>query len=141
MSSSHYLDSADYSAMISFLVNGETLMISVEAKSFDNADEVNNRFANALIQSVNIRGQRVNKLTLQPGWKWSVDVKPSIGTATCQASHLGLILSGEICCVHDDGQTVSYCAGDAYSIAPGHDAWVVGDDVAVCYEFAGMWGE
>ena len=50
-------------------------MISVEAKSFDNADEVNKRFANALIESVNVRGQRVNKLTLQPGWKWSVDVK------------------------------------------------------------------
>ena len=127
--------------MVTYLKDVVTVMISVEAKSFDNADEVNNRFANALIQSVNIRGQRVNKLTLQPGWKWSVDVKPSIGTVTCQASHLGLILSGEICCVHDDGQTVSYCAGDAYSIAPGHDAWVVGDDVAVCYEFAGMWGE
>ena len=116
-------------------------MISVEAKSFDNADEVNKRFANALIESVNIRGQRVNKLTLQPGWKWSVDVKPVIGTVTCQASHLGLILSGKIYCVHDDGNEVTYSAGDAYSIAPGHDAWVVGDDVAVCYEFAGMWGD
>jgi uncharacterized cupin superfamily protein len=49
--------------------------------------------------------------------------------------------SGQICCLHDDGQKVTYSAGDAYSIAPGHDAWVVGDDVAVCYEFAGMWGE
>ena len=76
--------------MITYLKDVVTVMISVEAKSFDNADEVNNRFANALIQSVNIRGQRVNKLTLQPGWKWSVDVKPSIGTVTCQASHLGL---------------------------------------------------
>ena len=116
-------------------------MISVEAKSFDNADEVNKRFANALIESVNVRGQRVNKLTLQPGWKWSVDVKPTIGTVTCQASHLGLILSGEIHCVHDDDDEVTYSAGDAYSIASGHDAWVVGDNVAVCYEFAGMWGE
>ena len=116
-------------------------MISIEAKSFANADEINKRFANALIESVNIRGQRVNKLTLQPGWKWSVDVKPSIGKATCQASHLGIILSGKIYCVHDDGNEVTYSAGDAYSIAPGHDAWVVGDDVAVCYEFAGMWGD
>ena len=116
-------------------------MISVEAKSFNNADDVNNKFANALIESVNVRGQRVNKLTLQPGWKLSVDVKPVIGTVACQASHLGLILSGKVCCLHDDVNEVTYSAGDAYSIAPGHDAWVVGNDVAVCYEFAGMWGE
>jgi hypothetical protein len=36
---------------------------------------------------------------------------------------------------------MSYTAGDAYSIAPGHDGWVVGDDPAVVYEFAGKWGE
>ncbi len=50
-------------------------------------------------------------------------------------------MSGKIYCVHDDGNEVTYSAGEAYSIAPGHDAWVVGDDVAVCYEFAGMWGD
>jgi hypothetical protein len=127
--------------MIKFFDERRDIVISVEAKSFNNADDVNNKFANALIESVNVRGQRVNKLTLQPGWKWSVDVKPVIGTVACQASHLGLILSGKVCCLHDDGNEVTYSAGDAYSIAPGHDAWVVGNDVAVCYEFAGMWGE
>ena len=116
-------------------------MISVEAKNFDNPDEINENFNNATIESVNIRGQRVNKLTLQPAWKWSVDVQPNIGTDSCQASHLGLMISGAICCVHDDGTEVTYKAGDAYSIAPGHDAWVVSDEVAIAYEFAGMWGE
>ena len=53
----------------------------------------------------------------------------------------GLMISGAICCVHDDGTEVTYKAGDAYSIAPGHDAWVVSDEVAIAYEFAGMWGE
>ena len=36
---------------------------------------------------------------------------------------------------------MTYSEGDAYSIAPGHDGWVVGDDPAVVYEFAGKWGE
>ena len=116
-------------------------MSSVEAKNFENADEVNDSFNNARIESVNVGGQRVNKLTLQSDWKWSEDVKPNVGTDTCQASHLGLIVAGTICCVHDDGSEVTYSAGDAYSIAPGLDAWVVGDETAVCYEFAGMWGE
>ena len=30
---------------------------------------------------------------------------------------------------------------DAYSIEPGHDAWVVGDKKASAYEFHGLWGE
>ena len=35
----------------------------------------------------------------------------------------------------------TYKAGDAYSIQPGHDGWVVGNEPAVVYEFNGMWGE
>jgi hypothetical protein len=26
-----------------------------------------------------------------------------------------------------------------YEIAPGHDAWVVGDTPAISYEFSGVW--
>ena len=35
--------------------------------------------------------QRIMKLTLQPGWKWSVDIKPHVGTDSCQANHIGVI--------------------------------------------------
>ena len=93
-------------------------MISTETKNFDNPDEVIETFNNARIESVIIRGQRVNKLTLQPPWECSIDVKPNIGTHSCQASHLGLMISGAICCIHDDGTEVVYKAGNAYSNAP-----------------------
>ena len=73
-------------------------MSSIEVKSFVDAEEINTSFNNAKIEAVNVGGQRVVRLTLRPGWKWSVDVKPSIGTNTCQASHLGVIISGSICC-------------------------------------------
>ena len=43
--------------------------------------------------------------------------------------------------VHNDGTEKTYKAGDAYSIQPGHDGWVVGDEPVVAYEFHGMWGE
>jgi len=43
--------------------------------------------------------------------------------------------------VHEDGTRKVYRAGDAYAIAPGHDARVLGDEVAVCFEFQGAWGE
>ncbi|MET0920441.1 MAG: hypothetical protein ABWY77_04495 [Acidimicrobiia bacterium] len=36
---------------------------------------------------------------------------------------------------HDDGTTLEIVPGDAYVIEPGHDAWTVGDDVFVGFEF------
>ena len=41
--------------------------------------------------------------------------------------------------MHDDGSEGTYGAGDAYAIAPGHDAWVVGDEEAIAFEFHGAW--
>ena len=45
-------------------------MSSIEIKNFNNPDETNTKFNNAKIDAVNVGGQRVNRLTLQPGWKW-----------------------------------------------------------------------
>jgi len=36
---------------------------------------------------------------------------------------------------HDDGTEVEIGAGQAYVIEPGHDAWVVGDEPFIGYEF------
>ena len=116
-------------------------MSSIEVKSFSNADEVNISFPNAKIEAVNVGGQRVLKLTLQPGWKWSSDIKPVVGTESCKVTHLGVIVAGTVKAIHDDGTEKTYTAGDAYSIQPGHDGMVVGDEPALVYEFAGAWGE
>jgi hypothetical protein len=37
--------------------------------------------------------------------------------------------------VHNDGTEADLAPGDAYVIEPGHDAWVVGDEPAVSFEF------
>ena len=71
------------------------------------------------------------RITAQPGWKWSNDVKPHVGTESCQTNHLGYIAEGTICVRMDDGTEASYTKGQAYSITPGHDAWVVGNETAV----------
>ena len=68
-------------------------MAGVVVKNFDNADEVNTNFNNAKIEAVKVGDQRVMKITLQPGWQWSKDVKPTIGGDSCQAKHLGVIIS------------------------------------------------
>ena len=114
-------------------------MSSIEVKSFVDAEEINTSFNNAKIEAVNVGGQRVVRLTLKPGWKWSNDIKPLAGTDSCQATHLGVLVQGQITCRHDDGTEATYGEGDAYSIKPGHDAWVVGDTPAIAYEFHGAW--
>ena len=90
-------------------------MASIEVKTFDKADEVVDKFNNAKIEAVNVGGQRVVRLHLKPGWKWSTDVKPHIGTDSCQANHIGIITKGSVCAKHDDGTEVTYKAGDSYS--------------------------
>jgi hypothetical protein len=116
-------------------------MKSIEVKNFGtNADEVATP-NNARVETVNVLGQRIMKLTVQPGWKWSNDIKPAVGTDSCQAKHIGVIVEGTITCRHNDGSEATYSAGDAYAIEPGHDAWVEGDAPAVAYEFHGAWGE
>ena len=114
-------------------------MSSIEVKNFSNeADEIAEP-NNARVETVKVGGQKVMKLTIQPGWKWSNDIKPIVGTESCQATHLGVVVQGKITCRHDDGTQVSYGEGDAYSIKPGHDAWVVGNIPAIAYEFHGAW--
>jgi hypothetical protein len=116
-------------------------MPSIEVKTFStDADEVITP-SNAKVETVNILGNRVMRLTLQPNWKWSNDIKPIVGTESCKAKHIGVIVEGTITCRHDDGSEVTYTAGDAYAIEPGHDAWVVGNKQAVAFEFHGQWGE
>ena len=58
----------------------------IEVKnSSESADEAKD-IPNAFMEAVNVLGQRVMKLTLSPDWKWSTDIRPLIGTESCQAT-------------------------------------------------------
>jgi hypothetical protein len=78
----------------------------------------------------------LTKANMQPGWKWSECIKPLVETESCQAGHIGVLLQGQIHVVSDDGSELTVNAGDAYRLAPGHDAWVVGDEPALGVEFS-----
>ena len=62
-------------------------------------------------------------------------MKPVVGTDSCQARHVGTVVSGRIHVKHDDGTETEMGPGDAYVIEPGHDAWVVGNEALVGFEF------
>lgn len=114
----------------------ETLEKS-EVKSFDRPDEVR-EFANARVELLKLGGGLVGKITLQPGWHWSESMKSSLKTDLCRAPHLMHQESGTVRIRMEDGDEFECHAGDICMIAPGHDAWVVGNEPVVTYDFQGM---
>jgi hypothetical protein len=112
-------------------------MTNVKIQNFDRDGEHADR-PHARVSTVKLLTGNVNRLVLEPGWKWSVDIAPLVGTETCQVHHMGYVAQGTVVVLHS-GEESSYTAGDVYEIAPGHDAWVVGDTPAICYEFSGVW--
>ena len=84
--------------------------------------------------TVKLGNVTMSKTTLQPGWSWSSCIKPIVGTESCQAGHVGVVISGRLACTHDDGSKIEVGPGDAYYFAPGHDGWVIGDEQCVMYE-------
>ncbi|MFN2524849.1 MAG: cupin domain-containing protein [Actinomycetota bacterium] len=109
-------------------------MAGVEKKSFDSPDETRTP-DKTQIDVVRVGDATAARITFQPGWKWSECIKPVAGTDSCQARHVGTVLSGRLHVLHDDGTEGEAGAGDVYVIEPGHDAWVVGDEEFVGFEF------
>ena len=109
-------------------------MAGIESKNFSEADETRTP-EKTLVEFVDLQTVKAAKLTLQPGWSWSGCVKPVVGGDSCQQNHIGVCVSGSMRVTHDDGTEVVIKPGDAYSIKPGHDGTVLGDEVCVMYEF------
>jgi hypothetical protein len=84
-----------------------------------------------------ISGGGVMRAVFEPGWKWSQDLAPIAGTKSCQAPHLGYVVSGRMRIRMDDGTEEEISTGDFFKIGAGHDAWVVGSEACVLVDFAG----
>jgi len=109
-------------------------MAGVEVREFDAPDESRTP-DKTKIDVVRMGGTTVARMTFEPGWRWSECVKPVAGTETCQARHLGVLQSGQMHVVHEDGTEQEINPGEAYVIEPGHDAWNVADEPIVAFEF------
>jgi quercetin dioxygenase-like cupin family protein len=109
-------------------------MAGVSTKSLDTPDEIRTP-DKTKVDVLRLGGETVARFTFQPGCRWSECVKPVAGTDSCQVRHVGAIVAGRLRVVHNDGREGEVAPGDAYVIEPGHDAWVVGDDPVVAFEF------
>jgi hypothetical protein len=106
----------------------------LQVGDFESPDETR-RPDNTQVDVVKMGANTAARLTLEPGWKWSECIKPVSGTDSCQVRHVGVVQSGTMHVIHDDGTEGDIGAGEAYVIEPGHDAWVVGDERLVGFEF------
>lgn len=77
------------------------------------------------------------RTVLEPGWRWSQDVKRIAGTERCAYHHVGLAVAGTLGVEMDDGTTTVIGPNRVYEIPAGHDAWVVGSEPFVTIDFAG----
>ena len=109
-------------------------MPKLQNKRLDEPDETR-PIEKGTIEIVHLDAGTVMRTTFEPGWRWSECVKPVAGTDSCQARHVGLAHAGRLAVRHEDGTELEIAAGDAYVIEPGHDAWVVGDERFVGFEF------
>lgn len=78
---------------------------------------------------------RVKRMIYPPGFRWSVDMKPAVGTDLCMHAHVGFLVSGEIHIEYADGCVIEHRAPQIVAIEPGHDGWVVGKEPVVLIEF------
>jgi hypothetical protein len=107
-----------------------------EHRSFGKADEVR-EFPNGRAEILKVGDSDLGRLVLEPGWRWSNDVKPIAGTDSCTAPHFQYHVSGQLAVRMDDGTEFVAGPGDVTSLPSGHDAWVVGDEPVVVIDWFG----
>jgi hypothetical protein len=106
-------------------------------KRFETPDEVR-EMAKGRFEIVRLGGVSIGRATYEPGWRWSVDVGPTVGADLCEVEHVGLVLSGAATAAFEDGHVVELRPGSLFHIPPvPHDSWVVGDEPYVSLHFLG----
>ena len=99
----------------------------LEVKSHSSPDEVRTP-DKTRVEVVRLEGFTLGRFNFEPGWRWSECIKPVVNTDSCQVSHVGYAVSGSITVRMKDGTQKTIVAGDSYTIPPGHDAWVEGNE-------------
>jgi quercetin dioxygenase-like cupin family protein len=112
-------------------------MSKLEVKS-TNVPEETRTFEKGRIELVKVGGTTIGRAVFQPGWRWSIHVKPIAKTNSCQATHLWQEVSGTLSLRMDDGTEREVKAGEIALIPPGHDGWVVGNEPVVAFDFQGL---
>ena len=111
-------------------------MPKAEHRDLRSPDETRT-FEKGKLELVTMGGGTVGRLTLEPGWRWSLHVKPIAGTEWCEAPHFQYHVSGRLHIAMSDGSEFEAGPGEITALPSGHDAWVVGNEQVVIVDW---WG-
>jgi hypothetical protein len=78
---------------------------------------------------------RVKRVVYPSGFRWSAQMKAIVGGDLCMHTHVGFLARGQVHIQYADGCVLDFSAPQIVAIEPGHDAWVVGDEGFVGFEF------
>lgn len=109
-------------------------MPRLQAKNFATPDDVRT-MPKVRFETVGLDEATVSHCAFEPGWRWSTDMGPLVGTRTCQMRHFGYTVSGAMHIVMEDGETLDIGPGAVFEVPPGHDKWVLGDEPWVAIEW------
>jgi len=109
-------------------------MAGTEKSSFDKADQVV-ELEHGQMRAVRLAdGSALWLSEFTPGWSWESDLA-SPGAGSCPMTHREYVIAGSIRYVMDDGSETVAGAGECLFIAPGHRAWVDGDEICVLLDW------
>ena len=98
-----------------------------QKKTFEKPDDVK-KTPSQKTEFLDFGGRKIARATYEPGWQWSKNMKPLVGTKSCQMHHLAYAIKGKLRVRMDDGTEMEFGPGDLVDIPPGHDGWVVGSE-------------
>jgi len=107
-------------------------------RKFDSPDERRPFVAKGHLDILKVGEGVVGRAIFEPGWRWSEHVRPIAGTDSCETAHALYVVSGRLHVAMDDGETCDLGPGDFAMVPPGHDAWVVGKEPCVMFDFGGI---
>jgi len=111
--------------------------VHLQRRRFSEATEVR-IVPHGSVRVVELGDTVIGRFEYDAGWRWSVDVKPTVGTDWCQHHHILLTVGGRLHTQMADGAELDMGPGDVVEVPPGHDAWVTSDDPWIAYDLSGI---
>lgn len=108
----------------------------LEVRRFDAPDEALEMPLGSL-QLLRMGASTLGRASYEPGWRWSEHVGAALSQTSCQVEHICLVLSGRNRITMDDGRVVDVGPGDLFTVPPGHDSEVLGDEPCVSLHLLG----
>jgi hypothetical protein len=67
----------------------------LQKKNLDTSPDETRTFDHGVMKTATVGDFEVAREVLEPGWEWSEDIKPIVGTDSCQFQHYGMLLSAQ----------------------------------------------